>query len=1623
MLHLLSSFPNWLKGSVSAVLGGSLVVSILYYFRDPKLILLILVGVAVAALVVFGIVFFVGWNRRRKGNSNTGRMMSFFSSGDASPEHQRELKALEDKFREGVQKLRELKLNMYEKPWYVIIGEPGSGKTEAIRQCLQAHCPRNLQDPLQGTGGTVNMDWWFTNHAIILDTAGKMTVPDKQEAKSIGSQWNSFLKFMRRYRPNEPINGVFLAIPADSLICDDEAKIMEKSRQICARLGEIQEHLDVRIPVYVMITKADLVVGFREFFQGFVSKAQQDQVFGWCNPEDLDKAFDSTKLHEHMKALIDRLADRRLSLLDQAVADEERRLQAATLYSFPDNLRAASQSLALYLEQIFPPPGPDGRVLGQKPLFVRGVFFISSLQKSAPMDRAVAELLGDSDELQFDEEVLVAKKSYFLNDLFIEKAFKEFGLVTRATNARRDHRMRQFITLGAIILGVFTLMGFTWYGGAKLEKAVGEHRDLWNVSQEESYWSRDGLTWRKIVAPEFKGGPLRYDDWDPVSHGGTKLGTVGYLVQLRDISERPIQISGIFGLSRRGDYNETLLPNMASSHRLLLDASLIRPTIDGARDTMLAPEVEWTDAHTAVLQDLIAIECGVPTGEPRIHWQELFTVLLSEDEFASCRPDLDQVVELVGDAYQEVPWPPAELEVGRCELARQPELRSGLEHFVKYAVDTPELAELQAAIETVTKLQAQFKALTAGSDEPGVQTLQSEVMELTAFETTAFWELDESWLSRIDTVEDFEELSYWQDVAELEKRIAGLQETIGGLRSREEALRTEQKNMLASLARLASIAETVESEDSEARATQEPVASSGSPTTVEEKSETGAKQEEQSEVLRAFDAAMASCAAVMRKRLDALAIAVVAPESASRSASSDAKDLSDDRQSGRRRSAEEEEPTSVREPSCGASLAAEIQAYLNERYTEASTQSLNLDTVAAPIAQVELQLAMFTKALREAEAVEVALRQRFDTVYAVPKKERERDLTVATFAEMEPALAEACKRLQDAKSSAAKTLGDEEKAQAGAARIAELLDVVYRYQGYRIVSQGMTQLADVDIPQLVSERARDFKDDDDDPLPFSDFDSRFHPRAAASVLRMWGKEDDDDSCGGPLLNEREIERLQDNGLENFEDYIGEFSDYWVNEAPDTLRDRARALRVDERFPDLPLLAEEQEYDPVFHPTALKGIRHGFRIVRESVDARGVKELIDDTYWDLLREYLSYWQEFVQRQREPVLETKEWRDCHRELGTLRRRVYRVHDAIEELSQHAREALETALAELNAVEDEELLKAERRDAEQALLILEETDASLESEGFRREIKDLMSNWSDLPTDANRTRAELLKMSVNGFLGDLVGEWEVDRGDLVREYWHSVILAALKSLAEGIDPEAGTCVDQLRRDLGFPVVVPDTGRPTITRMDLRRLERQLNDCSPAEGEEDDTLRTMQVGIRELDRMLVRLRGKGTAQDDTEFLAELRSVMTALRDVKGCVVTLKKPSPGATNGAHLQWHEISFGRAMRIRTTQRADTQLDELRLPGDPFVLELYLVAGSPPDRRFEFSDSWAALRFLFKGEKRAGGHVCRWDSARRSADGERWSVTLYIDDTNGTLRPLELVFDFSAPLPELNTWPNP
>ena len=616
LFYLLSSFvnlPPWLRNTIY-ILGALSLIGIGVGF-SPTVALIVGIGV-LFVVVVLGIYSYVLKRRQEARTAALGGELQQNTQvtppAISDPARKARLEDLRKRFQQGLDKFKSVGKDLYKLPWYVVVGEPAAGKSEAIRHC-DVGFPPGMQDDFQGVGGTINMNWWFTNYAVILDTAGRLLF--EEVAPGTTSEWKEFLALLRKHRPNCPINGLLLVIPADSLVKDSEKRIDERAGVIARQLENIQRELDIRFPVYVIIAKCDLMNGFREFFEDIDDPGAQRQIMGWSNPDAIDTPFALELVDEHLRTVVERLRLRRLKLLEDPVAKDSthrRTDEVDRLYAFPNSISLITPNLRRYLSTIFVKSEWSTR-----PLFLRGIYFTSSLREGSELDQELAQAIGVSvDELP-SGRVWERETSFFLRDLFIEKIFREWGLVTRASNTLRMLRRRKLavFVFGALALAVFLLLSLLGYRAMK--DSIGHQSGYWLRASED--WNAEN-EWMPIVT-ETEGG-YTYNGDQPVGRGtrsktrdlfdGAGKSLVEFHTALRDFTGAQVRISPIF----RPFYRLTgdLTAEKLRAQRIVLEGSVVKPLVEAARDKISgAPTAPSSDPklEADALLSLIRIESGI----------------------------------------------------------------------------------------------------------------------------------------------------------------------------------------------------------------------------------------------------------------------------------------------------------------------------------------------------------------------------------------------------------------------------------------------------------------------------------------------------------------------------------------------------------------------------------------------------------------------------------------------------------------------------------------------------------------------------------------------------------------------------------------------------------------------------------------------------------------------------------------------------------------------------------------------------------------------------------------------------------------------------------------------------
>jgi type VI secretion system protein ImpL len=198
-----------------------------------------------------------------------------------------EVAAVGAKLATALTRLRELKGHrgyLYEQPWYAIIGPPGSGKTTALLNAGLKFPLSNELGPgaVRGVGGTRLCEWWFTEDAVLIDTAGRYTTQDSDSTVDKAG-WEAFLLLLRKTRPKQPLNGVIVAIAMEDVASDQLSVLDNHARTIRARVDELEARLGRHLPIYVIFTKTDQLIGFTEFFAD-LDRTGREQIWGTTLP-------------------------------------------------------------------------------------------------------------------------------------------------------------------------------------------------------------------------------------------------------------------------------------------------------------------------------------------------------------------------------------------------------------------------------------------------------------------------------------------------------------------------------------------------------------------------------------------------------------------------------------------------------------------------------------------------------------------------------------------------------------------------------------------------------------------------------------------------------------------------------------------------------------------------------------------------------------------------------------------------------------------------------------------------------------------------------------------------------------------------------------------------------------------------------------------------------------------------------------------------------------------------------------------------------------------------------------------------------------------------------------------
>lgn len=288
----------------------------------------------------------------------------------------------------------------YRAPWALVLGEGQSGQSTLL-QCADLHMP--LPASVEEKANQAGCRFWFYDQGVAIDLDAEVA----DDPVLLGH----VCERLKIERPKLPLNSIVLVLPADLLLpsagergAEHVERLSEMGERYYALIQQIQKGVSLRLPVYVLISRSDLIPGFSAFARG-LGKEHQAQLFGWSCPLEPNAPYAASWIETAFSGLYRTTSLLQLDLLSGSQLAESER-EAAFL--FPRHLAALREPLRTVLDPLF-----KSSVYSETNV-LRGFY----LTGDASQQRGLLESQREGRKF----------RPLFLRQLFAEKVFAESGL-------------------------------------------------------------------------------------------------------------------------------------------------------------------------------------------------------------------------------------------------------------------------------------------------------------------------------------------------------------------------------------------------------------------------------------------------------------------------------------------------------------------------------------------------------------------------------------------------------------------------------------------------------------------------------------------------------------------------------------------------------------------------------------------------------------------------------------------------------------------------------------------------------------------------------------------------------------------------------------------------------------------------------------------------------------------------------------------------------------------------------------------------------------------------------------------------------------------------------------------
>lgn len=304
----------------------------------------------------------------------------------------------------------------YTLPWIVMMGGSASGKSSILRSLGLDRPIRYPEEEREGKGQPL-CDWWFYDHGVVLDLDGKLVL-NATYPTSDDSNWSFFLSLLRHFRPRRPLDAVVLTIPASEFIGSaafSQEDIILRAETLYRKLWQMQRVTGLKVPLYIVISKCDLVPGFEDLCRALPLSCRPD-IFGWSSDKGVGSLYGPEWVKEAFASL-----EASLDVVQQEIYAEGQCFDGVDgVFVFPISFAHLKKGIQTYTDHIFKSSS------FHESFFMRGLYFVGD--SHCARNSVPAHISADSSWTMDQKREEDPLNIYFSTDLFEKKIFREGGL-------------------------------------------------------------------------------------------------------------------------------------------------------------------------------------------------------------------------------------------------------------------------------------------------------------------------------------------------------------------------------------------------------------------------------------------------------------------------------------------------------------------------------------------------------------------------------------------------------------------------------------------------------------------------------------------------------------------------------------------------------------------------------------------------------------------------------------------------------------------------------------------------------------------------------------------------------------------------------------------------------------------------------------------------------------------------------------------------------------------------------------------------------------------------------------------------------------------------------------------